>query len=87
MVPYRVIRAPKLSEELGPLFGLISGRSNFSAPTAVQRNAVDELAAIYQRETQAHNDFVSKTLPAFNEELRKLNLLGLTPVKPVSSQP
>jgi hypothetical protein len=87
MIPYRVIKTPKLSEELGPLFGLIAGRGNFTAPTAAQQNAVDELAAIYHRETQAHNDFVSKTLPAFNEELRKLNLLGLTPVKPVATQP
>lgn len=87
MVPYRVIKAPKLSEELSPMFGLIAGRSNFTAPTAAQQNSVDELASIYQRETQAHNDFVSKTLPAFNEELRKLNLLGLTPVTPVSTQP
>jgi photosystem II stability/assembly factor-like uncharacterized protein len=85
MVPYRVIKAPKLSEEVPPLLSLIAAVNNFSAPTAAQQSAVDDLAAIYARESAAHNDFATKTLPAFNEELRKLNLLGLTPLKPIAA--
>jgi photosystem II stability/assembly factor-like uncharacterized protein len=80
-VRYRVIKSPKLNEELGPLFGVI-GMGN-SAPTPAQSNAVSELATIYRNEARAHNEFLSKTLPAWSEELRKLGLLGLTSMQPI----
>ncbi|MBS1828357.1 MAG: hypothetical protein JST93_23830 [Acidobacteria bacterium] len=78
-VRYRVIKAPKLSEELGPLFGAVAGGNG--APTEAQLNAVNELVAIYATESKAHNAFVTKTLAGWSEELRKLGLLGLTAVK------
>jgi len=80
-VRYRVIKAPKLNDELGPLFGVIA--SGNSAPTDAQTAAVSELGVIYANESKAHNAFVSKTLPVWSEELRKLGLLGLTAVKPL----
>lgn len=58
-----------------------------SAPTPAQSNAVTELTAIYRTEARAHNELVSKTLPAWSEELRKLGLLGLTAMQPIQALP
>ena len=85
-VRYRTIVAPKLSEELGPLFSQIAN-GHASAPSSNQIAAVGELEAIYRREIAAHNDFVIKSLPTWNEELRKLNLLGLTLVVSIQTEP
>jgi photosystem II stability/assembly factor-like uncharacterized protein len=84
-VRYRVIKAPRLSEELGPVFNAIA--SGNSAPTSAQSTAAAELAAIYATEARAHNQFVASALPAWSEELRKQNLLGLTPAKPIAPLP
>ena len=80
------ILQPKLSEELGPLFSQIAN-GHASAPSSSQIAAVGELEAIYRREVAAHNDFVIKLLPVWNEELRKLNLLGITPVASIETLP
>jgi len=84
-VRYRVIKAPRLSEELGPVFSAIANGN--SAPTAAQAAAAAELAAIYATESRAHNQFIATALPAWSEELRKQNLLGFTPAKPIPPLP
>ena len=80
-VRYRVIHAPKLSEELVPVFGQLAAGN--AAPTAAQLTAVNELGIVYQAEAAAHNRFLKTSIPAWNEELRKLNLLGITPATPI----
>lgn len=80
-VRYRVIQAPKLSEEMGPVFAAVANGN--SGPTGAQVAAVAELEAIYKTEIAAYNQFVSTKLPAWDGELRQLKLLGLTAVTPV----
>ena len=76
-VRYRVIHAPKLSEELVPVFAQIAAGN--AVPSSAQLTAVNELSVVYQAEAAAHNQFLKSSIPAWNEELRKLNLLGITP--------
>ena len=80
-VRYRVIHAPKLSEELVPVFGQLSAGN--AAPSSAQFAAVNELSILYQAEAAAHNQFLKTSVPAWNEELRKLNLLGITAATPI----
>jgi len=80
-VRYRVIKAPKLSEELGPVFQAVA--SGNSGPTASQAAAVGDVEALYKRVIAAHNQFVTTKVAAWDAELRQLKLLGLTPLTPV----
>jgi photosystem II stability/assembly factor-like uncharacterized protein len=78
-VRYRVIVAPKLSEELGAVFGAVA--SGNSGPTEAQVKAVEELEVIYKREMAGHQQFVATKIAAWDGELRQLKLLGLSAVK------
>ena len=73
---YRTIKKPRLSEEIGPVLAGIAGGN--LAPTQYQIEAANQLAAEYKIEAAAYSQFRKEVLPAWNEELRKLGLPGLS---------
>ncbi|MFN0101157.1 MAG: VPS10 domain-containing protein [Bryobacteraceae bacterium] len=79
---YRTIKKPRLAEEVGPLLSAIGGGN--AAPTVYQIQAAAQLAAEYKTEAAAYNQFRQTIVPAWNEEMRKLGLPGLSALKPIS---
>ena len=78
---YRTIKKARLSEEIGPVLAGISGGN--LAPTQYQLEAANQLAAEYRPEAAAYNQFRQTVVPAWNEELRKLGLPGLSALKTI----
>ena len=78
---YRTIKKPRLSEEIGPALAGIAG--GHLAPTQYQIQAATQLAAEYKPEAAAYNQFRLTVVPAWNDELRKLGLPGLSALKAI----
>jgi hypothetical protein len=78
---YRTIKAPKLADEVGPLLGGIAG--GHQAPTAYQVQAAQQLSEQYKADAAAFNQFGRSVVPSWNDELRKLNLPGLSPLQSI----
>jgi hypothetical protein len=69
----------QVSEDIGTLFFELD--TNFG-PTAGQRQYFGEIEPVYRARVEEVNNFLSQTLPQWNEKLRAWNAPTLTTRKP-----
>jgi photosystem II stability/assembly factor-like uncharacterized protein len=78
VIRLRSVEKPRVLQEISALWQPVTAGNG--APTAVQVQAVNEVEGLYRQALEAHNQFVTAKLPGWDEELRRMKLLGLSAV-------